>query len=173
MYLSCAEYTVINIVWNDYEDVGQLLVLLAPWPSNWSQEDQCSPKKGCTQRGCVSYSFSPQPVLGIWQAASRGCWELSAWGVTYDAQLISSILHAQNKLEGFQLHSSHALPQCQLSAARGIWWFCSLHVSGYPHIGRCVFILVTAQRGLLHASFCEDLISYEAMKLILRRFIGE
>lgn len=41
-------------------------------------------------------------------------------GATYDALLISSILHAQNKLRGFQLHSSHALLQCQLSAARGI-----------------------------------------------------
>lgn len=29
---------------------------------------------------------------------------------TYDAQLITSILHAQNKLKEFQLHGSHAVP---------------------------------------------------------------
>lgn len=29
---------------------------------------------------------------------------------TYDAQLITSILHAQNKLKEFQLHCPHAVP---------------------------------------------------------------
>lgn len=71
-----------------------------------------------SREGCVS--FSPQSVLDIWLPASRGVQGvLGTWG-TYDAQLISSILPAQNKLRGFQLHSSHALPQCQLSAAKGI-----------------------------------------------------
>lgn len=129
-------------------------------------------KKGVhAERLCFIFVFTSAST-GYLAGSQQGVLGTRRLGVTYDAQLISSILHAQNKLKGFQLHSSHALPQCQLSAARGIWWFCSLLVNGYPHIGRCVFILVTAQRGL-HASFCEDLISYEPMKIILRHFIGE
>lgn len=124
--------------------MGQRLVWLARRLSNQSHEDQCSPKKGRTAEGLhFIFIFTPAST-GCLASSQQGVLGTQRLGVTYDAQLISSILHAQNKLREFQLHSSHALPQCQLSAARGIWWFCSLHVNGYPHIGRCVWILVTS-----------------------------
>lgn len=81
-------------------------------------------KKGVYSREATfHFHFYPQQALDVWlPAASRvqGVLGTCGSGVTYDALLISSILHAQNKLREFQLHSSHALPQCQLSAARRI-----------------------------------------------------
>lgn len=80
-------------------------------------------KKG-VYSGEAPFHFHVYPGLyemSGWQPAGvRGVLGTQGLRATYDAQLISSILHAQNKLRGFQLHSSHALPQCQLSTARGI-----------------------------------------------------
>lgn len=111
-----------NLIKYDCKSLGQLSV----WLSNQSHEYQCSPKKVCTAETLhFIFIFTPSEY---WMSGSQqpagyrggivGNVSWLRWGVTYDAPLISSILHAQNKLRGFQLHSSHALPQCQLSAAR-------------------------------------------------------
>lgn len=81
-------------------------------------------KKGVYRReAAFHFHFYPQRALDVWLLAASGVQGVSGTcgsGATYDAQLVSSILHAQNKHREFQLHSSHALPQCQLSTASRI-----------------------------------------------------